>query len=185
LTGGVWTQGFTPAKQVLYHLTHASIPFNSGYFGDGGVTNYLPGVALNCDPLYISLPSSYDYRHEPLAPGEYFNSLRGTHQYCINDTMWNIRLKEVHDFDIRSYYISFKDVISLQSWVCWNNYDKKSKYLQKTNMEQEMRVVNVQYDPKIWKTMQCVLDVHISLVKQLQSFNTKLFSFNYVYYFKK
>jgi hypothetical protein len=31
----VWTQGFTLAKQVLYHLSHASSLFCSGYFGEG------------------------------------------------------------------------------------------------------------------------------------------------------
>jgi hypothetical protein len=32
---GVWTQGFTLAKQVLYCLSHTSSPFCFGYFGDG------------------------------------------------------------------------------------------------------------------------------------------------------
>jgi hypothetical protein len=31
----VWTQDSTLAGQVLYHLSHASSPFCSGYFGDG------------------------------------------------------------------------------------------------------------------------------------------------------
>jgi hypothetical protein len=26
--------------------------------------NYVPGLALNCNPLNLSLPSSYDYRCE-------------------------------------------------------------------------------------------------------------------------
>jgi hypothetical protein len=38
-------------KQVLYHLNHTFSSFCSGYFGDGGLANYLPGVALNCDLL--------------------------------------------------------------------------------------------------------------------------------------
>jgi hypothetical protein len=46
---GVLTQGFTPAKQALYCLSHISNPFCSGYFGDG-VSNYLPGLAKNHDP---------------------------------------------------------------------------------------------------------------------------------------
>jgi homogentisate 1,2-dioxygenase len=34
--GGTWfsTQGFTLAKQTLYHLSHTSGPFQSGYFGE-------------------------------------------------------------------------------------------------------------------------------------------------------
>jgi hypothetical protein len=31
--------------------------------------NYLPGLASNCDPPDRSLPSSWDDRREPLAPG--------------------------------------------------------------------------------------------------------------------
>jgi hypothetical protein len=32
---GVCTQDFKLTKQVLYHLSHASSPFWSSYFGDG------------------------------------------------------------------------------------------------------------------------------------------------------
>jgi hypothetical protein len=38
------------AKQVLYRLSQASSPFYSGYFGDGGLENYLPGLASNLGP---------------------------------------------------------------------------------------------------------------------------------------
>jgi hypothetical protein len=44
----VWTQGFMLEKQALYCLNHTASPFFSGYFGDGGLTNYLPGLASNC-----------------------------------------------------------------------------------------------------------------------------------------
>jgi hypothetical protein len=44
-------------KQALYHFHHASSLFFSGYFGDGGLLNYLPGLALNCPPD-LSLPNS-------------------------------------------------------------------------------------------------------------------------------
>jgi hypothetical protein len=37
------TQGFALAKQALYHLS--SITFYSDYFGDGGLLNYLFGLA--------------------------------------------------------------------------------------------------------------------------------------------
>jgi hypothetical protein len=47
-------QGFALTKQALYHLSHTSSPFCSGYFGDGGLANYLLGLALNLDLLQIS-----------------------------------------------------------------------------------------------------------------------------------
>jgi hypothetical protein len=39
--------------------------------------NYLPGLALNRDPPDISLPSSEDYRCEPLVPstGDFYVSV--------------------------------------------------------------------------------------------------------------
>jgi hypothetical protein len=39
-------------------LSHISSPFCFSYFGDGGLTKYLPGLALNHNPLYLSLPRS-------------------------------------------------------------------------------------------------------------------------------
>jgi hypothetical protein len=49
---------FTLAKQALYHFNHTSSPFCSGYFGDGGLVNYLPRLASNYCPPNPSLPSS-------------------------------------------------------------------------------------------------------------------------------
>jgi hypothetical protein len=43
------------AKQVLYCLSHTSKPFCSGYFGDGGLVNYLSGLALNHNAPDLSL----------------------------------------------------------------------------------------------------------------------------------
>jgi hypothetical protein len=50
--------GFGLAKQALYGLCQTSSGFCFGYFADGGLTNYLPGLVLNCDSLDLSLPSS-------------------------------------------------------------------------------------------------------------------------------
>jgi hypothetical protein len=45
------------AKEVLYFLSYTSSPFFSGYFIDGGLINYQPNLALNCDTP-DSLPGS-------------------------------------------------------------------------------------------------------------------------------
>jgi hypothetical protein len=42
---GIWTQGFTFAKQVLYSLSHTSSPLCFGYFGDGGGSSELSAQA--------------------------------------------------------------------------------------------------------------------------------------------
>jgi hypothetical protein len=52
---GVSTQDFA---LVLYYLSHVPCPFCSGYFRNGGLTNYLPRLALNLDPPDLSLLSS-------------------------------------------------------------------------------------------------------------------------------
>jgi hypothetical protein len=54
-----WAQGFKIAKQALYHLSHTSSPFCSGYFEDGGgLTSCLPKLASNLDPPDLNLLSS-------------------------------------------------------------------------------------------------------------------------------
>jgi hypothetical protein len=50
--------GLQLAKQALYLLSHTSSPFCCGYFGDGGLVNYLPRLDLNLDPHDLSHPSS-------------------------------------------------------------------------------------------------------------------------------
>jgi hypothetical protein len=65
---GIWTQDFAPATQELYRLSHNSSAFCCSCFGDGGLRNYLPDLASNCDTPDLSLLSSYDYRFEPPAP---------------------------------------------------------------------------------------------------------------------
>jgi hypothetical protein len=39
-------------------LSNTSRPFCSGYFRDGGLAKYLPGLALNLHPSDLSFPSS-------------------------------------------------------------------------------------------------------------------------------
>jgi hypothetical protein len=50
-----------------YALSHSTSPppFFSRYVPE----NYLPGLALNCDPPDLCFLSSYDYRHKPPVPG--------------------------------------------------------------------------------------------------------------------
>jgi hypothetical protein len=58
----------------LSHLSHTCNTFCSGYSGDGGLENYLTGLASNHDPPNLSLPSSWDYRREITVPGkDYYN----------------------------------------------------------------------------------------------------------------
>jgi hypothetical protein len=49
-------------SRFSYFLNHTFSPFCSGYFlemgGGSGLKNYLPRLALNCDPPNLSLPSS-------------------------------------------------------------------------------------------------------------------------------
>jgi hypothetical protein len=51
-------QGFLIADQVLYHLSHTSSPFCSGYFGGRGLSNCFPRLVSRCDPPNLSFPSS-------------------------------------------------------------------------------------------------------------------------------
>jgi hypothetical protein len=56
---GVWTLlGFTLAKWILHHLSHTANLFCPGYFGDGGLSNYLLRLASNYDPPNLCLPNS-------------------------------------------------------------------------------------------------------------------------------
>jgi hypothetical protein len=76
-------QGFVLTKQVLYCLSHRSSPFCSGCFGDGGLTNYSPGLTSNLDPLDLSLTNSQDYTYESLVPGSSILLAEGR-KVCIN-----------------------------------------------------------------------------------------------------
>jgi hypothetical protein len=46
-------------------LSNTSSPFCSGYFGDGGLTNYLLELASKCHPSNLTLLSNYEYRYKP------------------------------------------------------------------------------------------------------------------------
>jgi hypothetical protein len=41
------------------------------------LVNFLPGLVSNCEPPDLSLPSSYDYSLESLAPSWVFEELQG------------------------------------------------------------------------------------------------------------
>lgn len=62
----------------------------------------------------------------------------------------NYKLKTVNNFDIRLYYIPFKDVMSLQSWALAVAMIK-IKYLMKINVEQEMKVAMFHMIPRFEK----------------------------------
>jgi hypothetical protein len=71
----------------LCECTGGTLPFepylylSMVIFRDGSLANYLPWLAYNLDPPDLSLPSSWDYRQKPLAPGS-FISLYGI-SYCL------------------------------------------------------------------------------------------------------
>jgi hypothetical protein len=46
------------AKPAFYLLSHTSSLFCYSYFGDGGLTKYLPRMTSNHDPPDLSHPSS-------------------------------------------------------------------------------------------------------------------------------
>jgi hypothetical protein len=50
--------GLHACKVGALLLSHMSSPFCDGCFGDRNFTNYLPRLALNCNPPNLSLPSS-------------------------------------------------------------------------------------------------------------------------------
>jgi hypothetical protein len=58
------------SKQVVYGLSHASVPFCSGYFGNWGLANCLLGVASNRDPPDLSLWCPARYLHFGEAEGK-------------------------------------------------------------------------------------------------------------------
>jgi hypothetical protein len=47
--------------EALLLEPHFQVCFFSGYFGGGGLVNYLPGPALNLYPPNLSLSNSQDY----------------------------------------------------------------------------------------------------------------------------
>jgi hypothetical protein len=57
---GVWTQGCALTRQALCSLSHTSSPFCSGCFEEEDFLNYLPELASNWNPPYLSLPISKD-----------------------------------------------------------------------------------------------------------------------------
>jgi hypothetical protein len=54
-----------------------------------GLTNFLPQLALNCDPPDLHLLSSWDYRNEPPLPAWYhLLTSRVSLHPCVRVEMW-------------------------------------------------------------------------------------------------
>jgi hypothetical protein len=47
----LWYWGLNLSRQVLYHLSHSTSPVWCWVFSRKGPVNYLPWLALNCDPM--------------------------------------------------------------------------------------------------------------------------------------
>jgi hypothetical protein len=58
----------TLAKQVFYHPEPHPQSIFLWLFWRWGLVNYLPGLALKHNPPNLIIPSSEDYKHEPVAP---------------------------------------------------------------------------------------------------------------------
>jgi hypothetical protein len=56
---GIWTQGFCACKTGFLPL-ESHVHLTLIIFGDGGLTNYLPGLASNHNPPDLSCPRSQD-----------------------------------------------------------------------------------------------------------------------------
>jgi hypothetical protein len=56
------------SKQALYHEPLQE-PFSVLGIFEMGLTNYLPGLASNCDPPNLCFLSSLNYSGKPLVPG--------------------------------------------------------------------------------------------------------------------
>jgi hypothetical protein len=48
---------------LLSSLAHRHLSLRPAYWLRWGLTNFLPGLISNCDPLCLHLPRSWDYRH--------------------------------------------------------------------------------------------------------------------------
>jgi hypothetical protein len=85
-----------------------SSSFCSGYFGDGVSSSYLPSLALNCNPLDLSLPSSLEYRHEPLALGQSLVVLTHRFRTCFKFTHkhFSCRILNIFKFTFHMFIAS-------------------------------------------------------------------------------
>jgi hypothetical protein len=76
----VWTQGFIPARQMLYLLSHIFGPFCSSYLGDWVLLFVQASLELD-PPILWFLSSSWDYRLVPPCPP--FSVEMGVSQTCF------------------------------------------------------------------------------------------------------
>jgi hypothetical protein len=54
----IWTQGITLSRQTFTTWATPPALFHAGYFQDKALSNYLPGLASNCDLPSLCLLSS-------------------------------------------------------------------------------------------------------------------------------
>jgi hypothetical protein len=63
--------GLCFARQVLYHLSHSSSPFCSGYFGDRVLLFAQTG--LDCDPPILGFPQLLEWQVHATTPSFFFH----------------------------------------------------------------------------------------------------------------
>jgi hypothetical protein len=78
----VWTQGSTPARQMLYRLSHVSSPFCCGYFWDKSLTFCLGGPGLRTPYFRFHAFTGMTHAHHHARPAFFWDG-------GVSQTFWS------------------------------------------------------------------------------------------------
>jgi hypothetical protein len=81
---------------------------------------YLSGLASNCNPPDLCLVSSYDYRHEPLAPG-YIAVLNFRKWILIYHLLYD-HIRVTYSFHLTIYLRSFDQLVPDGEFSLWEEF---------------------------------------------------------------